>query len=344
KWDAFISYAHEDSKIATLLAQALESRHLRIWYDKTVLKVGDRLLDAIDQGLLHSRYGIVILSGHFFEKHWPRLELDGLIQKEIDGTKVVLPVWHNISSRDVRKLSPILAGREAARTTDGIDKVAEQIRDAIEQEAHPLRKDIVGKLEKQTDDEKVKYFVQVLIEISDPRSYISLNQETGRVSGRLRELKWKWHTVDEFYELYIDTLGISGANGPALMKHWMTELQEDPWWETMMVSHHKPGLPPTPENIATWALELEDFDDLVRICSRAYKAGVVAENRRIFIDMLRGQNEAVVEGVCKGWVYEICRPAKGDYQKVRADMTSAFRALQRIQIIRLPYSSLKTKP
>lgn len=339
KWDAFISYAHEDSNIATELAQALESMNLHIWFDKTILKIGDRLLDSIDQGLRYSRYGIVILSSHFFEKHWPRLELDGLIQKELDGEKVILPVWHNLSSRDVQKFSLILAGRVAAKTSDGTGRVAEQIFEAIQQVAHPLRKEIFKFIEEKNNEEKAKYFLQLLIGISNPRSYTSLNQETGSVSRRFQELGWKWRTLEEFYELYIDALGVSGANGPALMKEWMTELQQDPWWEHVMVSHHKPGHPPTPENIAKWAFELEDIDDLFWICSRAYKAGVVSENRRIFIDALNGQNKDVVLEVSRGWVHEICKPENGDYLKVLEDMTRAFRTLQRIQIIRLPYLS-----
>jgi len=36
-------------------------------------------------------------------------------------------VWHNLTVEEVAKYSPILAGRLAAKTEDGIDKVIEDI-------------------------------------------------------------------------------------------------------------------------------------------------------------------------------------------------------------------------
>ena len=114
QWDVFISHASEDKKdVVEPLAEELRSRGLKVWYDKWVMKIGDRLLKKIDHGLSKSRYGIVILSPSFLKKEWPKNELDGLVQKEIDGNKVILPVWHNISRSDLVSDSPVLAGRLA---------------------------------------------------------------------------------------------------------------------------------------------------------------------------------------------------------------------------------------
>lgn len=128
-WDVFISHASEDKDgFVRPLAIALERSGLTVWYDETTLKIGDRLREAIDSGLARSRYGVVVLSKHFIAKQWPREELEGLTSKEVGGVKVILPVWHNISADEVREYSPTLAGRFAAKSTDGMERIVQDLR------------------------------------------------------------------------------------------------------------------------------------------------------------------------------------------------------------------------
>jgi TIR domain len=132
KWDVFISHASEDKdEFVRPLANALEVSGLAVWYDESTLRVGDRLREAIDNGLARSRYGVVVLSRYFFAKQWPREELEGLTTKEVGGVKVILPVWHNILADEVKGYSPTLAGRFAARSDDGLNKVVRDLRAAM---------------------------------------------------------------------------------------------------------------------------------------------------------------------------------------------------------------------
>jgi hypothetical protein len=135
KWDVFISHASEDKAgFVEQLAKALELSGLRVWYDKTALSVGDRLRSKIDEGLAQSRYGIVVLSHHFFAKQWPKEELEGLFAREVSGApglKVILPVWHNITASEVTQYSPMLTGRLAANSNAGVDVVVRQLRYAM---------------------------------------------------------------------------------------------------------------------------------------------------------------------------------------------------------------------
>lgn len=78
-----------------------------------------------------SDYGIVVLSRTFFAKKWPQAELDGLFAREMAGRKVILPVWHNITRDDVLHHSPLLAGKLAAPTEEGVEAVARKIFAAI---------------------------------------------------------------------------------------------------------------------------------------------------------------------------------------------------------------------
>jgi hypothetical protein len=138
-WDVFICHASEDKEaIARPLAEALQKRGLRVWYDEFTLKMGDSLRRTIDRGLDESTYGIVILSTAFFTKEWPQKELDGLDARERDGKKVILPIWHDLTEPDVRKYSPMLAGRLAAQTKDGMRHTVDMVMEVFGENASPV--------------------------------------------------------------------------------------------------------------------------------------------------------------------------------------------------------------
>ncbi len=132
KWDVFISHASEDQdEIARPLAAELKERGLRVWFAEFSLTVGDSLRQSIDWGLASSRFGIVILSKYFFEKHWPQQELNGLATREVDGKKVILPVWHNVTVDEIRDSSPMLADRLGVDTEKGLPHVVQELLRAI---------------------------------------------------------------------------------------------------------------------------------------------------------------------------------------------------------------------
>lgn len=127
--DIFISHASEDKdEIAHPIANELRKRGFKVWYDEYILQLGDSLRKKIDEGLAQCRFGLVILSPNFFSKQWTQKELDALTAREVSkGTKVILPIWHNITAQDIEKYSPILAGRFAVSTSDGLEKIIKQI-------------------------------------------------------------------------------------------------------------------------------------------------------------------------------------------------------------------------
>ena len=129
--DIFISYASEDrDEIARPLAEALIKKDITVWFDEYELTLGDNLRRKIEEGLKNSRFGITILSHHFFTKRWPQIELDGLFALEA-GSKKILPVWHKISERDIREYSPVLAGRLGISTSKGLEAIVEAVQKAI---------------------------------------------------------------------------------------------------------------------------------------------------------------------------------------------------------------------
>jgi hypothetical protein len=135
-YDAFVCHASEDKpELVSPLVNALSKAGLKIWYDEFELRVGDSLRRSIDRGLSSSRFGIVVLSPAFFARNWPQYELDGLVAREMQGTRVVLPLWHRVTKEDVMKYSPSLADRIALSTAlysvdDLTDKLAEALKRA----------------------------------------------------------------------------------------------------------------------------------------------------------------------------------------------------------------------
>lgn len=133
EWDVFISHASEDREgFARPLAEGLKARGLKIWFDEFTLTVGDSLRRSIDRGLAHSRFGVVVISPDFMRKEWPQKELDGLVAREVEGVKVILPIWHGTTADEIRTKSPILADRLAVSSDKGLDHVINELIRAIE--------------------------------------------------------------------------------------------------------------------------------------------------------------------------------------------------------------------
>jgi hypothetical protein len=113
---------------------ALQGAGLSVWYDEFELRIGDSLRRKIDKGLASSRFGVVVLSQAFFGRGWPEYELDGLVTRAVSGEQVLLPIWHNVSKREVMNYSPSLADRLARSTgTHTVEEIAAEIVDVIRQ-------------------------------------------------------------------------------------------------------------------------------------------------------------------------------------------------------------------
>lgn len=118
QYDFFISHASEDKEdIVRNLAEALRESGFQVWYDEFELKIGDSLRKKIDLGLINSKFGIVIISPSFVRKNWTEYELNGMVAREMNGHKVILPIWHKITKDEVLKFSPTLADKMALNTS-----------------------------------------------------------------------------------------------------------------------------------------------------------------------------------------------------------------------------------
>lgn len=119
EYDVFVSHAWEDKEdFVDEFVEELKKQGLKVWYDTNKLKWGDSMREKIDKGLAKSRYGVVVLSPNYIAEHkyWTKAELDGLFQVESINGKTILPIWHNLTKKQVVEYSPIIANRKAMTT------------------------------------------------------------------------------------------------------------------------------------------------------------------------------------------------------------------------------------
>ena len=140
----FISHASEDQRdFVKPLADEL-AKIFDVWYAPYQLSLGDSLFQRISEGLTQCDFGVVVLSHAFFSKKWPQAELDGLYALESTSRKIILPVLKDITIDEVAKYSPIIAGKLCVSASDGLSRVVEEIRIAVDVSERKRQLTVVG--------------------------------------------------------------------------------------------------------------------------------------------------------------------------------------------------------
>ena len=138
QYDVFVSHAWEDKEaFANEFVEELGKLGLSVWYDTSQIKWGDSMRAKFDDGLKKSRFGVVVLSPDYIKegKYWTKAELDGLFQLEGVNGKMLLPVWHNLTKKEVMAYSPIIASKLAMTTASMTPaEIAEELAKLLEAE------------------------------------------------------------------------------------------------------------------------------------------------------------------------------------------------------------------
>lgn len=136
QYDVFVSHAWEDKEaFADEFVEELQKLNLRVWYDTKQMKWGDSMRAKIDDGLRKSKFGVVVLSPDYIRegKYWTKTELDGLFQLESINGKMLLPIWHNLTKKEVLAYSPIIASKLAMNTASMTPaEMAEKLAELLE--------------------------------------------------------------------------------------------------------------------------------------------------------------------------------------------------------------------
>ena len=133
QFDVFVSHATEDKDFAGPLAHGLRSTGLSVWFDEFELSVGDSLNEKINHGLSRSRFGVVVISPTFFNKHWTQLEMNGFVARQTSGERVILPIWHRITKNEIIEQAPPLADLVALNSSiqsmqEIVDEIVEKVK------------------------------------------------------------------------------------------------------------------------------------------------------------------------------------------------------------------------
>ncbi|MBC2579678.1 toll/interleukin-1 receptor domain-containing protein [Clostridium sp. DJ247] len=101
-----------------------------------MLKLGDKLLKSINRGIADSKAGIIIISKNFMHKEFTEYELETLENLFSDDTIKLIPIWHGVTKKDLKKyrpslLIPIGIDSSSSNLTEIAIKIVEAIRPDI---------------------------------------------------------------------------------------------------------------------------------------------------------------------------------------------------------------------
>jgi hypothetical protein len=100
-----------------------------VWYDEYSLRVGQSLRESIDKGLSEARKCILVLSPNFLSNPgWTKGEFNAAVDMHFSkGGSVVLPIWLNVSRKDVAEYSPLVVDIVALKADMNIDELARKL-------------------------------------------------------------------------------------------------------------------------------------------------------------------------------------------------------------------------
>ena len=140
--DVFISHSHAADDLVEVvhpLTKALHQQGLSVWHADVTFDTAKRLPDITDAGIAQSRFGIVVLSEHFFTSQWNWYELDHIVATHSTGKQDLLPILHKLTKEQVVARRPQLADAIARSTTEStIEEIAAEIAEAIYDQKQPV--------------------------------------------------------------------------------------------------------------------------------------------------------------------------------------------------------------
>jgi len=92
-YSCFISHSHRDEDFAKRLHSDLQNNNVRCWFAPEDLKIGDKIVTAIDESIRVYEKLLLVLSESSIESSWVEYEVQSVLEKESkQGQKVLFPV------------------------------------------------------------------------------------------------------------------------------------------------------------------------------------------------------------------------------------------------------------
>jgi hypothetical protein len=116
--DIFLCHAWDDRRgAATELHDLLEAEGVSVWFSEKDIVLGQPFMREIDRGLAKSRTGLVLVTPALLK----RVDRRGVSDKELSellARDLLIPVVHETTYDELRKVSPLLASRNGLNTAD----------------------------------------------------------------------------------------------------------------------------------------------------------------------------------------------------------------------------------
>lgn len=114
--DVFICHASEDKdEIVRPIVEACTQAGISCWYDEAEIEWGDSITEKVNEGLVKSRYVVVVFSSASAGKKWPQRELNAVLNQEASTGEVkVLPllVGSEREKEDILSRFPLLNDKQ----------------------------------------------------------------------------------------------------------------------------------------------------------------------------------------------------------------------------------------
>jgi hypothetical protein len=130
--DLFLCHAWDDRRgVATELNDRLEAEGVSVWFSEKDILLGQPFMREIDRGLAKSRAGLVLITPAFLK----RVDNRGVSDKELSellSRDQLIPVVHETTYDEVRKVSPLLGSRHGLDTAeDSMPVIATKIAELV---------------------------------------------------------------------------------------------------------------------------------------------------------------------------------------------------------------------
>lgn len=115
EYDVFISHANRDKEdFVEELYQSINRLGINIFYDKESLEWGDDWKASIVNGTKKAEFAVIVISENFFDREWTEKELAEFLNRQNrNGQKLILPILHNITLKQLQERYPSVAGIQA---------------------------------------------------------------------------------------------------------------------------------------------------------------------------------------------------------------------------------------
>lgn len=89
----FLCYASEDKSFVAKLAEFLQSSGASVWFDQWEIRVGDSIVQKINEGLSAATHLAVVLSSNSVEKPWVKREMSSALMRQLaDNSISLIPI------------------------------------------------------------------------------------------------------------------------------------------------------------------------------------------------------------------------------------------------------------